>query len=139
MARMRTLAEIIASLEPVELRAVSALRIEGESCRVSIALFLPGAGPAILPEHIADVDLDFLDLPEGITVSGWTRYPDIERAVMPVDVEGQIREVEESGLLGHLDVSRYEVEGRAWWIVKTHAGSDAERAAWLVSLARDKG
>lgn len=131
---METLAEIIASLEPVELRAVSALRIEGESCRLSIAIFLPGAGPATMPEHIADVDLD--DLPEGVTVSGWTRSPDIERAIVPEDIEGQIREVEESGLLGHLDVSRYEIGGQAaWWVVRTHASSDAERAAWLASLA----
>jgi hypothetical protein len=50
-----------------------------------------------------------------------------------------MRAVQDSGLLGNLDAAQFrpsgaETDAQDEYIVKTHAGSDAERAAWARSL-----
>ncbi len=52
-------------------------------------------------------------------------------------IEDQIRALHASGLVGGLKATRYEGYAEpVWWLVKTHASSQAERVAWVQSLWR---
>lgn len=128
---------------PERLRSrIAALWIEpdgrgGWQVRISYSQMVspyPGEQAAAGPYAIC-ADLD--DLPAGVEARARTRYPD---SVHALDVWGenpaphlahQIRALEDSALLGGLDA--HDHGGR--WLIKTHAGSDAERAAWIRSLA----
>ena len=49
------------------------------------------------------------------------------------DIEGQIRDLDESDLLGNLDSAMLEAEtrGHHQWIITSHAGSQEERIQWM--------
>ncbi|MDE3097378.1 MAG: hypothetical protein KGK07_15430 [Chloroflexota bacterium] len=75
-------------------------------------------------------------------VTGWERWPDLVREVTTAEpIDAQIRALDRSGIVGRLDAARYDFGAAgqrqtgsvAEWIVKTHAGSAAERRAWLLS------
>ncbi|MBI4589519.1 MAG: hypothetical protein HY725_11815 [Candidatus Rokubacteria bacterium] len=118
---------------PAPLRdRLSALTIEladagGWQARLSYALMvqspLPGTGGS---------------MPAGVTLAAWERWPDNVLALSAVrteaDILAAIRALEQSGLVGHLDLARvsehHEDSIIDRYIVKTHAGSDEERRAW---------
>jgi len=53
-------------------------------------------------------------------------------------IADQIRILHASGLVGGLYAIRYEAYAEpVWWLVKTHASSQAERVAWAQSLLRE--
>lgn len=131
---MTTLTEIVCELEPVFVASLSAIRIEmadGEAVAVlNCALFTDQ-----VPDYVRAADL-----PPGVGLTARVRWPDQRRPLsMDVPIDQQIRDLHASGLVGSLDAARFqEVSGgrRAIrWLVKTHAGSDAERFAWLKSLS----
>jgi hypothetical protein len=138
-----TLTDIINDLEPVVRNAVSGLHIEPAGPRyhvsLSIALYTQGTAPSATREHRISVDTEHL--PDGVSVAGWTRWPNLERDLDPfAQVEEQIRDLSATGLLGTLDAARFtplsDPDLPPRWNVKTHAGSQAERSAWLLTLPR---
>jgi hypothetical protein len=136
------LSEIIAAI-PDALRArIGALWIEpapggGWQARLSYSLMVsayPGEEVEAGPYRIG---ADLEDLPAGVSATARVRYPD---STHPLDVWGddpaphvqhQIQQLQQSGLLGNLD---WHDHGGCW-LVKTHAGSDVERVAWVRSLS----
>jgi hypothetical protein len=122
---------------------VSSLHIEsdGPRYRVSLSIALYGQGTAPTTTHGHRVSVDTENLPKGVSVTGWSRWPDLQRELDPLDeVEEQIRSLSASGLLGTLDAARFtplsDPDQPPRWTVTTHAGSQAERDAWLLSLPR---
>lgn len=108
----------------------------------SAALYAQGTALTTTREHRISVDTEHL--PRrclGVSVAGWTRWPDLERDLDALaEVEEQIRDLYATGLLGTLDAARFtpltDPTQPPRWTVKTHAGSQAERSAWLLSLPR---
>lgn len=134
-----TLLDATMSIEPQLRRRISAISAEwdkGEvAARFSINLMTPYRG------RVATVDTD--DLPAGVTFAGFERWPDIERAIATEpDMWEQIRELNASGVLGRLDAARFDYGAPAVqagyapvsWTIKTHAGSQRERQAWVMGL-----
>lgn len=89
------------------------------------------------------------DLPAGVEVSIRRARPRV-RHRLPLDgadpqddVSAMLGTLAASGLVGGLDVARMEsvdldaITRRPWpvWHITTHAGSDAERAAWVRGLS----
>ena len=70
-----------------------------------------------------EITLDEHDLPAGVRATGWTRLPD-RQTVIAGDVEGQIRELHASGLLGPINAARFgplrggPYDGRLTYVVK---------------------
>lgn len=107
---MFTLEDIASLIEPVQRRYLSALRIEGSTLRCE---FAPGA-----PDGRYGMDHTWV-------------------LAQSPDVPTQAEYLAASGYVGAVDSARYDYADRPTvWILKTHAGSDAERAEWLLSLAR---
>jgi hypothetical protein len=145
---MPKLLDIILALHDEDRRALSAIWIEraadGEwQARFSIARNQYAEGQAI--ERIANHPLgeapDTQDLPRGIAMVAWVRVPDqiypidIDELQRNTDVRAQAHAVQESGLIGKLDMARYDRADRSTsYLIKSHAGSQEERTAWLLSL-----
>ncbi len=143
-----TLTEIVTDLPPQLRQALSAIRIEyrGEqaTATLSIAIMLDsGAAPRSIGGY--DIVVDAADLPEGVALQGWSRYPDITRPItMAVPMDEQIRALGASGLVGIVDACRFDGGAEAVragfapaiWHIRTHAGSDAERAEWVRGLPK---
>lgn len=138
-----TILDVLTGLPPVLLRAASGLTVrtidddpDHAEVAVSIALMLPMAGSTLTtPRHEVTIDTD--DLPSGVGVTGFGRYPDQIRIIPLIEpLVDQLAAVERSGIAGHLDVARFDADAPTYphWHVKTHAGSQAERTAWLESL-----
>ena len=77
------------------------------------------------------------------SLAGRTKFVQHPGAAVPVSsrepVTDQVRAVQDSGRLGTLSTTRIRPPGAhagspEEYIVKTHAGSEAERAAWLRAL-----
>jgi hypothetical protein len=128
---MRRLLDILLALDTEYLRAVSAIWIErdgrgGWQARLSIArdkYDAPDAGIA------------------GVAMMIWERVPDqcyplnLDEIERDADVLGQAREVQQSGLIGRLDMARYDAIDRSTsYLIKSHAGTQAERTTWLLGL-----
>lgn len=87
-------------------------------------------------------DVDHLSPNPHVTVTALERVPDQEH---PIDIDeinvsesvrAQAGVLQESGLVGRLDLARYDRANRTTgYKIKTHAGSQAERTAWIM---RDK-
>lgn len=82
------------------------------------------------------------DMPKGVTVTAresddTTHELDVTDPPDPC-IRAQIAALHDSRLVGWLDAARHEHEpsGRLEYVIKTHAGSDAERADWLRALNR---
>lgn len=121
----RSLADHVAASPPEMQRAISSIWI-GEAAgrwiaRASISTFLsdPGLDPV---------------LPDGVSRAAIHRHPDVEWDLDPtMSVEIQIRTLHATGMLGSLDAARYNGSDCApSWVVKTHAGTQAERTAWML-------
>lgn len=75
-------------------------------------------------------------------MTGWVHWPDIIREVRTdVQAERQIRDLAASGLAGGVNCTRLDPGDNAdrtgWmarWHIALHAGSEAERHAWVRSL-----
>jgi len=77
----------------------------------------------------------------GVGLMAWERVPNQE---YPLDLDeldrdramrAQAAALQESGLIGTLDLARYDREDRSTaYLIKTHAGSQRERTHWLLSL-----
>lgn len=141
----RTLIEIIGDLEPVLHDTLSTIRLEwrpeGATAQLSFCLSRWAGKQSVLHDHAIAVDQT--DLPAGIAVTSFERWPDrFSRLALTPDAKTQIRDLDRLGTLGRLDASEYRVtEGdrsnhaAISWIIKTHAGSDAERAAWIRGIS----
>lgn len=77
----------------------------------------------------------------GVSMMAWERAPDQEYPIdidelrRDADVRSQVRAVEQSGLIGRLDVARFDgADHRTSYLIKSHAGSQPERSRWLMGL-----
>ena len=143
---MASVAAIIQELPGTYRERLSAFTIERRGGRwyaiLTYALVVPtNAGTEAGPYAIT---VESRDLPPGITLSGHVRVADSihalvlrwqERIDPQAEVHAMLRAVHKSGVVGALDIARFDSGGAPHWIVKTHAGSDAERAAWLRSIS----
>ncbi len=129
---------------------ISAIRIELADPYPHAVLFVVMYGPAgwmgLLPDEPDPAEyavaVDDTALPSGVSMTGWSRQPDVLRVLAGVPptteaVEDQIRRLDASGLLGRLDAARIEPRSAGpdcscpHWLLVTHAASQAERDAWL--------
>lgn len=90
------------------------------------------------------------DVPPGVGLEVLRCYPSVRHRLPLVGADPQdavmamLVALEASGLVGRLDLTRMEsvtldaITRRPWpvWLISTHAGSDAERHAWLLGLDR---
>lgn len=139
------LAEIVAAVPEMLRGAISTLWVEprpsgGWQVRLTYALPVAAYPGEITGTRQHQIAVDDRDLPLGVHVTDRARYPD---SVHPLLVWGddprphidhQIRQLSANGTLGSLDASIHHAPDGDQWCVKTHAGSDAERAAWLRAL-----
>jgi len=125
-------------LEPVLLAALSCITVELRegltTARMSFALY--GNSPtAQLLLHTISVSDE--PLPTGVTGTYITRWPDAlyELPPQPGAVE-QIQDLAASGLVGRVNWHHFDLgAGLHHWLIKTRAGSQAERTAWLLALS----
>lgn len=145
MTETRTLAEIVADLEPRLRDTLSSLAIafDGERASVTLSFALYGPPGTFGRAGPYQVTVDTANMPEGVSLAGWERYPDQQRPVtLDVPIPDQIAALEDAGMVGSLDAARFDGGSDAVragypatrWIVKTHAGSQNERMAWLRSV-----
>lgn len=142
----RTLTEIVKELEPLLRERLTSMRVtvDGGQAVATLSILLfgpPGAFGQAGPYQIT-ANLD--GLPAGVQAAGWERFPDQRRVVrMDVPISDQIAELDASGLVGGLDAARYQYNlsdanaagvAALSWTIKTHAGSQQERTAWLMSI-----
>ena len=133
LSRYRTLIEAVGDLDEVVVRTISGFTIEtaegGYLAVFKVAFFGP--------------DLDALEnLPAGERADTVAEYPDVkvlvDDSVWPQD---QVDELHAARTLGELCAVQLppHVRGNETdmpkWIVSTHCGSQAERIAWLQSIA----
>jgi len=116
------LLEAVQSLGELERSALSSIRIErdagGYRARFDFALKLPRT--------------ESPELPKGVELRGFSRWPEQEILLdWRTPALDQIKALDTSGICGRLDW--FEPRPDAWTI-KTHAGSDQERRAWLFTL-----
>jgi hypothetical protein len=120
MHEMPTLLDAVAALDAPLRDNLSGIIIRqtttGYDASMSIALMIrAGARGAAEPE--CNVTIDAADgLPAGVTLMGWTRYPDQERALdAQPPIEEQIRQLHASGIVGRVNATC--IAGTRW-IVK---------------------
>ena len=123
------LLDIILAMDDDDRRALSAITIErtggGEwQARLSICRSQYGAEEAI----------------PGVSLRSWVRVPDqyhpldLDELRRDSDVRVQAVMVQLSGLIGQLDMARYDSDRRTSYLIKSHAGSQQERTRWLMGL-----
>jgi hypothetical protein len=136
MADAKTLAAIIADLEPAQRAALSGIHVTMDNgaatARLSISLF------GSIGFGRSGVSVDTANLPDGITVGGTERHPDLVRPLSTdTPIDEQIAALRESGVVGGVDAARVGPDrGGYRWTIKTHAGSSSERAAWATRKVR---
>ena len=130
----RTLRDLILAHEPLLRRTLSAIWVEDTAAGRTATLSYVCYGP-IGTGRGCYATVDDAALPDGVTLGGVERWPDsryvIDGGGTPDDA---IRALDADRLVGALDWTR--IGSR--WIVKTHAGSQRERTAWLLSLTRSR-
>jgi hypothetical protein len=131
-SRQMTLLGAVHSLGIAELAAVSWINIcpigEHYVAEFMMALLLPFTDPELSEEL------------HGGRPRFWPDQVRVLESTPPI--ADQIRELQATHILGDLDslyVAALEGQARALWIVETHAGSDAERKAWLGSVIAMEG
>lgn len=98
------------------------------------------AGWELLDESVIAVDWD--RMPDGVSVDIRRARPrarhrlSLDGADPHSQVLALLRALDASGIVGHLNVARVDVpdQGGPQWKISTHAGSDAERHAWLLAI-----
>ena len=133
------------SLDADTLRRVSRIRIEPAPGRARVSASVASfraqpplavdehgqtIGPVLRRPVSADNAKVLRQVQPPVTQLARLRAPDIETEIAVEDLDGQIREVDASGLLGGLNV---EHVGRAT-VISTHASTQGERDAWLRSI-----
>lgn len=126
---MDTLLEAVLLLDDTLRSHLSAIHIDDDpdrplTARLSISIMVPygvvtEAGPYT-------ITVDLTDLEEGVTHSSWTRWPTITRPLTAdVSILDQIQQLQNSGLVGDLDVATFEpVDGPTLdhparrWVIK---------------------
>lgn len=142
---LMTLTDIVQSLEPIFLRSLDAIIVDfhGDhaTARLTFHLYTQGDTAAAGPYVIS---FDDHNLPDGVESCALLHWPD--RTVpltLRLPVETQIRDLDATGLVGTLDAARFDADALqvemglhppSRWIIKTHAGTQTERVAWLQSL-----
>lgn len=121
----RTLLRIVEDLEPAQTRILARLIVTlHPDVTAEVKLTLAGHSPAATPT-----------LPATITALAWRHLPDL---VYPLStetpIEEQIAALDRSDLVGQLGAARYGGPDGYRWHIVTHAGSDAERRAWVQAL-----
>lgn len=119
------------------LRRVRSIRVSLDAGRAVAAIGFAGMRVAGQTAIIGDEPL-----PDGVSFAGWIAWPSHAREIdMDTPIDDQIRTLHESGIVGRLDAARFDAPGataygypRYSWLIKTHAGSEAERATWLIGL-----
>jgi hypothetical protein len=138
MADAKTLAAIIADLEPAQRDALSGIHVTMDKgtavARLSISLF----GPIGFGRSTGGITVDTANLPDGVSVGGAERHPDIVRSLTTdTPLDEQIAALRESGIVGGVDAARVGPDkGGYRWTIKTHAGSSDERAVWATRGVR---
>jgi len=126
---MTTLREAVEQLDPRLRSRLTAISVhpspKGYTARMSISIMVPGlpqGGPAG-PQHTVSVDAG--DLPDGVTLAGWTRYPDQVRQLDGAPhIEEQIRELHHADIagVGGVNASRFDGvgngDGYVSWVIK---------------------
>lgn len=133
-----TLAGYVLSLPDRIQRAISAIHRDADGTwRLSIHIYQAmDAQPLVCledgtvrAEHAGD---RLLGAPPQITMTGFKRHPDICLTTDEEDTLGALRRLRATELVGNLDVAVFRRDGEPpHYLAKTHAGSDAERLAWL--------
>lgn len=146
---MPTLTEIVTDLEPALLESLADIRVELDAvvptamtATLSFSLFRqPPTERVIGPEP----------LPDGVGLMPIERWPAMVKPLaLEPDVMTQIRDLDASGLVGHLDAAQYvTIPGDpaaiasghppVSYLIKTHAGSAAERQEWAATHNRKPG
>lgn len=134
--------DLLWSLDDDARRRVSALRIWRDVTDADRGWVVTLSYAGMSPVHRERDD-------DGVTRTDYARDPSTTHplpALAGADPHAEVQQavvaLERSGLVGHVTAARYESETldavtRApfpAWLVTTHAGSDAERVAWLQSL-----
>jgi hypothetical protein len=143
---MQTLVEIVFDLDPLRRDHLSAIRItrrpEGYRAELRLLLFSRVSEPGVPLDSERLYQLLTADgrvLRPGDKVPGIEHWPDIIVHLNPATPpETQIEELETSGLVGDLECARFRSAGgrlTVKWIIRTHAGSETDRAAWVLALA----
>lgn len=112
---MDTLLESVLRLDDTLRSHLSAIHIDDDpdrplTARLSISIMVPygvvtEAGPYT-------ITVDLTDLEEGVTHSSWTRWPTITRSLTgDIPILDQIQQLQNSGLVGDLDVATFEPTG----------------------------
>jgi len=142
------LAEMIHSLSPDHLRRLSRIRIEPHPGRSTVTMHIAGMQPReTLGVHNGGAELH--TIPRGpvsmskpnavadrnppVKLIMLEAIPDITGVIDTLDLRGQISELEQSGVVGKLNVER-STSGAT--IVSTHAGTQGERNDWLRALSK---
>jgi hypothetical protein len=147
---MQTLVEIVRDLDPLLREHLGAVRIEphadGFTATLSFCPYEAARQPSETlgtetVHHVLTADLHAP--PPGVAATAADRWPDEIVELDPATpADAQIRQLDASGLVGRVRAARLDAPDggptRAW-IAETHAGSDAERANWLLSLGREEG
>ena len=115
MDRYPSLKDAVLDLDPVLIQTLAAFSIERTDEGLLTLFRFAFYGPNL--ERASDVD----------------QYPDI-KVLLPaaLDARDEIQGLEESEIVGSFNV--LEIASEQKWIVKTHAGSQAERIAWRNSI-----
>lgn len=128
---MARLLDIILALGTEDLRCLSAITIEranngGWQARCNICRDTHQEGPSGV---------------RGVSLIAWERVPDQEYPLdlndlaRDRDMQSQAASLQASGLVGKLDMARFDsADRRTSYLIKTHAGSQAERTKWLMGL-----
>ena len=128
---MARLLDIVLALGAEDLRCLSSIRIErsrlgGWQARCNICRNMYEDGPSGV---------------QGISLTSWVRVPDqeyplaLDELQRDRDVRAQAAALQASGLVGRLDMARFDCEDRRTsYLIKTHAGSQVERSRWLMRL-----
>lgn len=106
-----------------------------------------------IPGERYDITLDHDRMPDGVTTIGMYAYPR-PRHRLPLTgadpqrgVHAMLRALDESGIVGGIDVARFEAatldaitrQPFPRWHIRTHASSDRERGDWLRGLPDESG
>ncbi|MCB9386115.1 MAG: hypothetical protein H6509_16005 [Bryobacterales bacterium] len=115
MDRYPSLKDAVLDLDPVLIRTLAAFSIERTDEGLVTLFRFAFYGPNLEREN--DVD----------------QYPDIYVLLPPsLDPKEEIQGLEESEIVGSFNI--LEMAPVQKWLVKTHAGSQAERIAWRNSI-----
>lgn len=128
---MPKLLDILLALDPEDLRALSTIIIERHpdghwQARLSVCRNKFSQTPNFRP---------------GISMTAWERVADREYRLDLDEIErdrhirAQVADVQHTAIVGRLNMARFDRDDRTTkYVIKTHAGSQAERTQWLLRL-----